>query len=97
MSGKVDALNEIAPMAEAHINEEDAKALGIKDGEMVKLETRRGAIETKALVDEKIKKGIVFVPFHYADAPANKLTNPVLDPKARIPEFKACAVSISKV
>jgi len=97
MSGKVDALNEIAPMAEAHINEEDAAALGVKDGEMVKLETRRGAIETKALVDEKIKKGIVFVPFHYADAPANKLTNPVLDPKARIPEFKACAVSISKV
>jgi predicted molibdopterin-dependent oxidoreductase YjgC len=97
MSGKVDALNEIAPMAEAHINEEDAKNLGIKDGDMVSLKTRRGTIETKALVDEKIKKGIVFVPFHYADAPANKLTNPVLDPKARIPEFKACAVSISKI
>ena len=70
--------------------------LGIKDGDMVELKTRRGSIKTKALVDSKIKKGIVFVPFHYADAPANRLTNPVLDPKARIPEFKACAVHISK-
>ena len=71
-------------------------AVELKDGDMVKLTTRRGAIETKALVNSKIKKGTVFVPFHYADAPANRLTNPVLDPKARIPEFKACAVSISK-
>ncbi len=96
MSGKVDGLNEMAPMAVAHINEEDAASLGIKDSGMVVLRTRRGSIKTKALVDSKIKKGIVFVPFHYADAPANRLTNPALDPKARIPEFKACAVSISK-
>jgi formate dehydrogenase (NADP+) alpha subunit len=96
MSGKADALNEIAPMAEAHINEEDAGKLGIKGGDMVELKTRRGAIKTRALVDSRIKKGIVFVPFHYADAPANRLTNPALDPKARIPEFKACAVKIKR-
>jgi formate dehydrogenase alpha subunit len=97
MSGKVDTLNEIAPMAVSHINEEDAGSLGVKEGDMVELKTRRGSIKTKALVDSKIKKGIVFVPFHYADAPANKLTNPALDPKARIPEFKACAVAIGKI
>jgi len=97
MSGKVDTLNKIAPMAVAHINEEDAVSLGIDDGNMVELKTRRGSIKTKALVDSRIKKGIVFVPFHYADAPANKLTNPALDPKARIPEFKACAVSVRRL
>ena len=96
MSGKADGLNEIAPMAVSHINEEDAASLKIKDSDMVVLRTRRGSIKTKAMVDSKIKKGIVFVPFHYADAPANRLTNPALDPKAKIPEFKACAVNISK-
>jgi len=96
MSGKVDSLNEIAPMAIAHMNEEDAGSLKIKDGDIVKLKTRRGSVTTKALVDSGIKKGIVFMPFHFADAPANRLTNPKRDPKARIPEYKACAVSVSK-
>ena len=97
MSGNVDALNEIAPMALAHINSKDADSLGVSDGDDVTLKTRRGKITTKAKVDSKIKKGVVFVPFHYADAPANRLTNPARDPQAKIPEFKACAVSISKV
>ena len=96
MSGNVDALNEIAPMALAHINSEDADSLGVSDGDKVILKTRRGEITPTAKVDSKIKKGVVFVPFHYADAPANRLTNPARDPQAKIPEFKACAVSISK-
>ncbi len=97
MSGNVDALNEIAPMALAHINSEDAASLGISNGDDIILKTRRGEIKPRAKVDLKIKKGVVFVPFHYADAPANRLTNPARDPQAKIPEFKACAVSISKV
>ena len=96
MSGNVDALNEIAPMALAHINSEDAASLGISDGDDTVLRTRRGKITARAKVDLKIKKGVVFIPFHYADAPANRLTNPALDPRAKIPEFKACAVNISK-
>ncbi len=96
MTGNVDALNEIAPMALAHINSEDADSLGISDGDEIILKTRRGEIKPRAKVDSKIKKGVVFVPFHYADAPANRLTNPARDPQAKIPEFKACAVSISK-
>ncbi|MBC8387270.1 MAG: formate dehydrogenase subunit alpha [Actinobacteria bacterium] len=97
MSGKVDGLNEIAPIARAHINTEDAASLGIKNNEKVVLKTRRGSIKVSALVDFKIKKGVIFLPFHYADAPANKLTNPALDPKAKIPEFKVCAVSVKKI
>ncbi|MGM0367717.1 MAG: formate dehydrogenase subunit alpha [Actinomycetota bacterium] len=97
MSGKSDFLNLIAPMALAHINEIDAKKLNIKDGDRVKLETRRGEIEAVSKVDSSIKEGVVFIPFHFADSPANKLTNPALDPKAKIPEYKACAVKISKV
>ncbi len=97
MTGKSEFLNLIAPMALAHINEEDGRDLNIKDGEKIRLETRRGKIEAVAKVDGNIKKGVVFIPFHFAESPANKLTNPVLDPKAKIPEYKACAVSISKV
>ncbi len=96
MSGKVNGLNELAPMALAHINSEDALALGIGDKEKVSLKTRRGSISATALVDSKIKKGVVFIPFHFVDSPANKLTNPALDPLAKIPEFKACAVSLSR-
>jgi len=97
MSGKVKGLNEIAPMARAHINSEDAKSLNIASNDKVVLETRRGSITAKALVNSKIKKGVIFIPFHYAESPANKLTNPVLDPKAKIPEFKACAGKVCKV
>ena len=96
MTGKVRGLNEIAPMSLVHINRKDALTIDIKDGEKVRVESRRGSIEASALIDSKIKEGVVFIPFHYADAPANVLTNPALDPKAKIPEFKACAVRVMK-
>ena len=96
MSGKVNGLNELAPMALAHINRDDALGLGIGNSDKIILKTRRGSINASALVDSKIKKGVIFIPFHFVDSPANKLTNPVLDPRAKIPEFKACAVSLSR-
>ncbi|MCX6347457.1 MAG: formate dehydrogenase subunit alpha, partial [Actinobacteria bacterium] len=96
MTGKVKGLNEIAPMNIAHVNTEDAKQLGINSGDKIILESRRGSIISDVVVSSKIKKGVVFIPFHFADSPANKLTNPVVDPKAKIPEFKACAVRITK-
>jgi len=96
MTGKVKGLNEIAPMNFANINSENAKKLGISNGDKIIVESRRGSIMVNALVNSNIKPGVVFIPFHYADSPANKLTNPVLDPKAKIPEFKACAVRITK-
>ncbi len=97
MSGKVEGLNEIAPMNLVHINTQDAEEMGIENGELVKVESRRGSIEANALVDTRIKKGVAFSPFHYAKSPANKLTNNALDPKAKIPEYKACAVNIQKI
>ena len=96
MTGKAEGLNEMAPMSTVHINTEDAIALDISSGERIIVESRRGSIISNAIVNSKIKKGVVFIPFHFADSPANRLTNPVVDPKAKIPEFKACAVKISK-
>lgn len=97
MTGKVQGLNRLAPMAMVHINAEDASTLGINDKDKVLLETKRGSITATALVNSKIKKGVLFIPFHYVDSPANKLTNPALDPKAKIPELKACAARIKRV
>ncbi len=97
MTSKVKGLNEIAPVNLVHINSDDAKKLGIKDGDRVEVRSKRGKIKASSLVNRKIKKGVVFIPFHYADSPANILTNPALDPKAKIPEFKVCAVDLKKI
>jgi len=61
---------------------------------MVTATTRRGSITLRAYITKRIKKGTVFIPFHYIEAPANRLTNDALDPTAKIPEYKACAVRI---
>ncbi|MHA2059778.1 MAG: molybdopterin dinucleotide binding domain-containing protein, partial [Candidatus Ranarchaeia archaeon] len=63
----------------------------------VKVSSRRGNIKIKAFVTDIVDDGAVFIPFHFAEAAANVLTNPALDPIAKIPEFKVCAVSIKKV
>jgi formate dehydrogenase major subunit len=85
------------PTGWVEINPEDAKALGIKDKEMVKAITRRGEITIGARVTKTIKKGVVFIPFHYIECAANLLTHNALDPVAKIPEFKACACKIQKI
>jgi formate dehydrogenase alpha subunit len=85
------------PTGWIEINPEDAKALGIKDKEKVRAVTRRGQIEVPARVTKDIKKGVTFMPFHYKECAANILTNNALDPVAKIPEFKACAVRVEKL
>jgi formate dehydrogenase alpha subunit len=79
------------------ISPTDAKAMGIKDGERVKVSSRRGEIQIKAKISRKVDRGVVFIPFHFAEAAANVLTNPVYDPVAKIPEYKACAVKVEKL
>jgi formate dehydrogenase major subunit len=64
---------------------------------MVRAVSRRGEIKIGARVTKDIKKGVVFIPFHYVECAANILTNNALDPVAAIPEFKACAVRIEKI
>ncbi|MDG6258104.1 MAG: molybdopterin dinucleotide binding domain-containing protein, partial [Methanomicrobiaceae archaeon] len=76
---------------------EDAAALGIKDKEMIKAITRRGEVEVPAKVTDEIMKGVMFMPFHFAECAANYLTNNALDPIAKIPEYKACAVKVEKI
>ena len=85
------------PTGWIEINPEDAKAMGIKDKEMVRAISRRGEITIGARVLKTIKKGVVFIPFHYIECAANLLTHNALDPVASIPEFKACACKIEKI
>ena len=96
MTRKVRGLNVFRNEELVEINPEDASALNITDGEMVKVVSRRGAVVAKARVTDASPAGVVFMTFHFAESPTNQLTNPVLDPVAKIPEFKVSAVRIEK-
>jgi len=96
MSRKAAGLVEKAPECQVEISDLDAAAYGIATGDRVRVKSRRGEITAKAQVSPKAVPGTVFVPFHYAEAAANRLTNAALDPVSRIPEYKVCAVQIEK-
>ena len=96
MSRRSAVLDEIVPTGAIEINPADAEALGVADGDMVTVESRRGQIEIAARVTDRVAPGAVFLSFHFREAPANRLTIAALDPTARIPEFKVCAVRIEK-
>lgn len=89
-------IDEITPIAQVEISPKDARKYKIKNGDKVQLVTKRGRIKAKARVAERASKGVLFMPFHFKEAPVNVLTNPALDPVAKIPEFKVCAVRIEK-
>jgi len=97
MTRRSKHLDEEVPTGWIEINPEDAKALDIVDGEMVKATSRRGTINVPAKVTKDIMKGVMFMPFHFAECAANVLTNNALDPIAKIPEFKACSVKVEKI
>jgi len=97
MTMKSPGLNALAPECFVEISAEDARQYNIQDGELVKAVSRRGEITAKAQISEKAVKGTVFIPFHYAAAAANRLTHAALDPAAKIPEYKVCAIKIEKV
>ena len=96
MTRKVKELNIIHGEELVEINPSDASALGIADGDMVKVTSRRGEVETRARVTATSPVGVVSMDFHFAESPVNVLTNPVLEPVAKIPEFKVCAVRVEK-
>lgn len=79
------------------ISVEDAEKLNISNSEPVRLHSRRGTIEAPAFVTKRMQAGVVFVPFHFAESPANKLTSEARDPYAKIPEFKVSAVKLEKI
>ncbi|MGL6260762.1 formate dehydrogenase subunit alpha [Vibrio sp. WXL210] len=74
----------------------DAEAMDIGNGEMLTVTTRRGSIDIAAFVTKRIQPGVVFIPFHFAESPVNRLTNTAKDPHAKIPEFKVAAVRVEK-
>ena len=96
MTGRVEGLNAISGTSYVEINPADAAKLSVAEGESVRLTSRRGALSVPARVTDTVEEGVVFMPFHFADGPANILTNTVLDPVAKIPELKVCAVHIEK-
>ncbi len=96
MTMKTEGLNERAPESFVEISRADAGRYAIEDGDYVTIASRRGAIKVRVTVSPKAVDGTVFIPFHFAQAAANKLTNAALDPISGIPEYKVCAVKIDK-
>jgi formate dehydrogenase alpha subunit len=88
-------LDDLFPEALVEISPADAALMGIGDGQVVRVSSRRGSIVLRADVTEKTTAGVIFIPFHFAEAAANLLTIDALDPQALIPEFKACAVKVT--
>lgn len=97
MTGRVEGLQQLAPESFVEINPLTAEQFSVKDGDRVSVSSRRGTIETTARVTARIKEGVVFIPFHFAQGNANVLTNVALDPVAQIPELKVAAVSVRPV
>jgi formate dehydrogenase alpha subunit len=87
-------LDDLYPEALVEVNPADAARLGIQDRQTVRVSSRRGSIVLRAAVTHKTTLGVVFIPFHFAEAAANLLTIDALDPLAKIPEYKACAVRV---
>jgi assimilatory nitrate reductase catalytic subunit len=91
-------LNAQAPEPWVEVHPRAAEPLGVRDGEMVRVRTPRGAMELKALVVPTIRPDTLFIPFHYGHAgAANQLTNPAVDPTVKIPEYKVCAAALERL
>lgn len=96
MTMKTPGINNLAPECFVEMAPADAAMWGIADDDPVRVVSRRGELTARAQISEKAVSGTVFIPFHYADAAANLLTNSALDPVAKIPELKVCAVRVEK-
>jgi formate dehydrogenase major subunit len=95
MTRRSTVLDAIEPEPVASLNTLDLSAMGMTPGDVITIESRRGRISLFARADEGTPRGAVFVPFCFYEAAANILTNPVLDPFGKIPEFKYCAVRVT--
>ena len=95
MTRRASVLDAIEPDPVALVHPLDLADMGGKPGDLVTIESRRGAVSLYARADESSPRGAVFVPFCYYEAAINKLTNAALDPFEKIPEFKYCAIRVS--
>jgi formate dehydrogenase major subunit len=97
MTRRAQVLDQIEPEAVAFMSPKDMRKKKLAPGDFIRLETRRGAVEVKVRSDRDVPENMVFMPFCYAEAAANLLTNPALDPFGKIPEFKFCAARAERV
>jgi predicted molibdopterin-dependent oxidoreductase YjgC len=97
MTRRSEKLDREVPEGYVEISPEDAVRLRLGKSARVRVISRRGEIETKVWITKRVPPGLVFIPFHFAEAAANVLTNPALDPVAKIPEYKVAAVRVEKI
>jgi formate dehydrogenase major subunit len=95
MTRRTAVLDAIEPDPVASLHSDDLAHLGVEPGGIITVASRRGSVTLHARTDDGTPRGAVFIPFCYYEAAANLLTNPVLDPFGKIPEFKYCAVRVS--
>jgi formate dehydrogenase alpha subunit len=96
MTRRSEKLDREVPEGYVEISPEDAVQLGLNKSSRIRVTSRRGAIETRAWITRRVPPGTVFIPFHFAEAAANVLTNPAMDPIAKIPEYKVAAVRVER-
>lgn len=96
MTRRTRAIEREHPRNFVMINDEDSKSIGVRNGEDVLVSTRRGELKVEASVTGRIRKGVIWMPFHYSESPTNMLTNDAFDVLARIAEYKACAAKVLK-
>ena len=96
MTRRASSLDMLEPEAIAGLNPRDMEGLGVEAGGFIRVSTRRGQVVLKARADRDVAEGMVFIPFCFAEAAANLLTNPQLDPMGKIPEFKFCACKVEQ-
>ena len=97
MTRRSKGLLEIYPEALIEVNDLDAEKMGLNGNKRVRVSSRRGTIEAKAMVTDRVPPGMVYANFHFPEASANELTIAALDPVAKIPEYKVCAVKVEAV
>ncbi|MGH2947394.1 MAG: formate dehydrogenase subunit alpha [Solirubrobacteraceae bacterium] len=94
MTRRSYALDTIAPDAHVYLHADDAAALGVAEGDFVRVTSRRGSIEIRVRISHRETRGSCFIPFHFREAAANVLTIDEIDPTGKIPEYKFCAVRV---
>jgi predicted molibdopterin-dependent oxidoreductase YjgC len=97
MTRRVKGLNAFMNEEKLQINQTDAQKLGVCEGDLVSITSRRGRVTAKAMITDITDQGSVFMTFHFRETPTNSLTNPAIDPVAKTPEYKTCAVRVDKI
>jgi formate dehydrogenase major subunit/formate dehydrogenase alpha subunit len=95
MTRRAEILQSLCSESEVEISAHDAKAVGITEGDLIRVVSRRGEMQAKAWITDRVSPGLIFGNFHFPDeANINNVTNDALDPVAKIPEYKVCAVRV---